>query len=219
MRVIKALAAQQRLSRPAPPPGLRRVPELPGRGAESSPRGPDGLPERRHGREQGGAGPGLRPLRDALIPAGLVRDRGPGIEGDRGEPGRLRQARPDLPTGPVYRYDCGRYRGQPMVRRGERRRALGDLPGPRRTAGGRAGPADRAAVAVPGHRQGRGNQESGPALLHPVRVGPLLRPHAADRPARRRDRVRRAAAGGRCRDRGDRRQPHPGRPRRGPRAR
>ena len=37
-----------------------------GGGAEGGPRGPDGLPERRRGREQGGAHRGVRPVRGAL---------------------------------------------------------------------------------------------------------------------------------------------------------
>ena len=36
------------------------------------------------------------------VPAGLVRGRRPGVEGDRGEPGRLCQAGPDRPAGPVH---------------------------------------------------------------------------------------------------------------------
>ena len=59
-------------------------------------RRPDGLPEGRGGRQRGRADRGLRPVRHPLrVPAGLLRGRRPGVEGDRGEPGRLRQGRPD----------------------------------------------------------------------------------------------------------------------------
>ena len=60
---------------------------------EGRARRPDGLPEGRRGRERGGADPGLCPVRDPLpVPARLLRGRRPGVQGDRGEPRRLRQA-------------------------------------------------------------------------------------------------------------------------------
>ena len=53
---------------------------------------PDGLPEGWRGRQRGGADRGLRAVRHALrVPARLLRGRRPGVQGDRGEPGRLRQ--------------------------------------------------------------------------------------------------------------------------------
>ena len=43
----------------------------------------------------------VRPVRRALrVPAGLLRGRGPGVEGDRGEPGRLCQADLMVPQAP-----------------------------------------------------------------------------------------------------------------------
>ena len=56
-----------------------------------------------------------RPLR---VPAGLLRGRGPGIEGDRGEPRRLCQAGPDGAAGAVRRTWRPR---TPRRRRGARR--------------------------------------------------------------------------------------------------
>ena len=62
------------------------------RGAEVGAGRPDGLSEGRGGRQRGGADRGLRPLRHPLpVPAGLLRGQRPGVEGHRGEPGRLRQ--------------------------------------------------------------------------------------------------------------------------------
>ena len=60
---------------------------------------PDGLPEGRGGRQRGGPDPGLRPVRHPLpVPARLLPGRRPGVQGDRGEPGRLCQGRPDGPA-------------------------------------------------------------------------------------------------------------------------
>ena len=56
-----------------------------------------------------------RPLR---VPAGLLRGGGPGVEGDRGEPGRLCQGRPDDPAGTLRRTWRRRTR---RLRRGARR--------------------------------------------------------------------------------------------------
>ena len=51
--------------------------------------------------------PGLCPVRHPLrVPARLLRGRRPGVEGDRGEPGRLRQDRSDGPAAAV-RPTCG----------------------------------------------------------------------------------------------------------------
>ena len=86
----------------------------PRRGPGGGARRPDGLPEGRGGRERGGADPGLRAVRRPLrVPARLLRGRRPGVEGDRGEPGRLRQDRPDgpaAPTGPASRSPTWRRR-------------------------------------------------------------------------------------------------------------
>ena len=79
-----------------------------------------------------------------------------------------------VPQAPFTDLAAANVAARAVVHGGERRAALGDLRGPGGAAGCRAGPADRAAVAAPGHRQGRGDQESRPALVHPVRVSPLL---------------------------------------------
>ena len=47
----------------------------------------------------------------------------PGVEGDRGEPGRLCQGRPDGAAGAVRRLHRGERRGRGVVRRGQRRRS------------------------------------------------------------------------------------------------
>jgi len=85
----------------------------------------------------------------------------------------------------------------------------------RRAAGGRARPADRAAVAAAGDRQARRYPEGGPPVVRAVRVSPLLRARPADRRAGRRRRVGRPAAGHRHRDRRGRCQSCPGGPGRG----
>ena len=70
------------------------------RGAEDPPHRPHGVPEGRHGGRTGGPHAGLRALRHPLPdPAGLLRGGGPGLEGDRREPGRLREVRPHDPRG------------------------------------------------------------------------------------------------------------------------
>ena len=86
------------------------------------------------------------------VPAGFLRGRGPGIEGDRGAPGRLCQERPDGAAGPVRGPGGGERRGRGLVRRGQRRGPQRDLRGPGRAAGHRAGAAGPAAVAAGQHR-------------------------------------------------------------------
>ena len=76
-----------------------------------------------------------------LFPAGLVRGRRPRVEGHRGEPRRLCQAGLDRPAGPVHWYGRSQCGGPPSGVRRSTRRALGDLRGPGRAAGGRARPA------------------------------------------------------------------------------
>src|SRR4051794_32409985 len=74
------------------------------------------------------------------VPAGLLRGRGPGVEGHRGEPGRLCQGRPDDPAQsrrrPVERSRVesgpGQRPGSDVVRRSQRCDAFGDLRGPGR---------------------------------------------------------------------------------------
>ena len=94
---------------------------------------------------------GLRPVRHPLrVPARFLRGRGPGVEGDRGEPGRLCQARPDGPGSDALRPIMDR-RERPRPRRGAPRstpRSLGDLRGAGRAAGRRAAAARPAAVAA-----------------------------------------------------------------------
>ena len=53
--------------------------------------------------------------------AGLLRGQRPGVEGDRGAPGRLRQTRSAGAAGPVRRPGGGERRGPRLVRRGQRR--------------------------------------------------------------------------------------------------
>ena len=84
----------------------------------------------------------------------------------------------------------GERRGRGVVRRGQRRGALGDLRGAGRAAGHRAGAAGPAAVAAGQHRPA-GDPQGRPAVLRPVRLGPLLgagpahrRPGAAARRGR-----------------------------------
>ena len=103
--------------------------------------------------------PGLCPVRHPLpVPARLLRGRRPGVQGDGGEPGRLRQGRPDGPAAaerdpvPVDVDRAAQHRGRGVVRRGQRRDAFGDLRGPRRAAGRRAGAARAVAVAAAGAR-------------------------------------------------------------------
>ena len=110
---------------------------------------PDGLPEGRGGRQRGGADPGLRPVRHPLrVPARLLRGRRPGVEGDRGEPGRLRQGRPDGPLSSTttrgrVRVDLAGANAAAAAWCAEVNAAvaLGDLRGPGRAAGHRAGAA------------------------------------------------------------------------------
>ena len=128
----------------------------------------------------------VRALRRASrVPARLLRGRRPGVEGDRGEPGRLRQDRPDDPRPrrvrrPFTDLGGGEHRGRGVVCRGQRRGACGDLRGAGRAAGHRAGAAGPAAVAAGEHRQG-GDPQGRPALLCPVRLGALLGAGRADR--------------------------------------
>ena len=119
------------------------------------------------------------------VPARLLRGRRPGVEGDRGEPGRLRQDRPDDPRPrrvrrSVHRPRGGEHRGCGVVCRGQRRGACGDLRGAGRAAGHRAGAAGPAAVAAGQHRP-LGDPQGRPALVCPVRVGALLGAGRADR--------------------------------------
>ena len=117
----------------------------PGWGARCGARRPDGLPEGRGGREQGRAHRRLRAVRRApRVPARLLRGRRPGVEGDRGEPGRLRQDRPDDPrprrSGGRRSPTCrGEHRGRGVVCRGQRRGPLRDLRGAGRAAASSSG--------------------------------------------------------------------------------
>ena len=158
---------------------------------------------------------GVRAVRDALrVPAGLLRGRRPGIEGDRGEPGRLCQARPDGAAGTV-RGPGRRERGRGgVVRRGQRRRPQRDLRGPGRAAGHRAGAAGAVAVAAGQHRAA-GHPQGRPAVVRAVRLGPLLGARPADRHTGQAAHRRRAAAGHHDRHRRGRRRACPGRARRG----
>ena len=73
-----------------------RVLRDPRRGAQDGAGRPDGLPEGRGGRQRGGADGGVRAVRHALrVPARFLRGGRPGVERNRGAPGRLCQARPD----------------------------------------------------------------------------------------------------------------------------
>ena len=146
---------------------------------------------------------GLRAVRHALrVPARLLRGRRPGVEGHRGEPGRLRQDRPDDPrrsTGPATRSPTSRRR-TPRPRRGVSRSTPRCTP---RSARSRPSgwsssgscwpplPSLRAGIGRVGDPQGR------PALVCPVRVGPLLGAGPADR--RRRSRLRVETTTGRWR--------------------
>ena len=132
----------------------------------------------------------VRALRRApRVPARLLRGRRPGVEGHRGEPGRLRQDRPDDPRPrrvrrrAVHRPRGGEHRGRGVVCRGQRRGALGDLRGAGRAAGHRAGAAGPAAVAAGQHRP-VGDPQGRPALLCPVRLGALLGAGPAHRRSR-----------------------------------
>ncbi len=93
--------------------------------------GPDGLPQGGGGRQRGGADPGLPALGPPLrVPPGLLPGRGPGVQGDRGEPGRLRQGGSD---------DPGRHRSgtsRPRTRRpprGASRSTVSSTPRPARS--------------------------------------------------------------------------------------
>ena len=160
------------------PSASRSLGGVPGDGAGR----PDGLPEGRGGRQRGGAHRGLRAVRRALrVPARLLRGRRPGVEGHRGEPGRLRQDRPDGPAGTdgvggepfadvaaantaaaawcvevnaaVHSEICA----VPAERLVIERELLAPLPSLRAE-----------------HRAGVGDPQGRPALLCPVRLGPLL---------------------------------------------
>ena len=171
--------------------------EHPGRGPRRGAGRPDGLPEGRGGREQGRAHGRVRAFRRApRVPPRLLRGRRPGVEGDRGEPGRLRQDRPDDPRRrrvrrcAVHRPRGGERRCRGVVCRGQRRGALRDLRGAGRAAGHRAGAAGAAALAAGRHRP-VGDPQGRPALLCPVRLGALLGPgpvHRRPGPAARRPR-------------------------------
>ena len=68
------------------------------RRAEQGTHRPDGMPEGRHGRRAGDPHAGLRALRHPLrVPARLLRGGRPRVQGPGGEPGRLREVRPDDP--------------------------------------------------------------------------------------------------------------------------
>ena len=130
---------------------------------------------------------GLRAVRRALrVPPGLLRGRRPGVEGHRGEPGRLRQDRPDDPR-----------------RRRVRRRPFADVAAANAAAAAWCVEVNAAVhseiCAVPAERLiterellaplpslraeiGRaGDPQGRPARLRPVRLGPLLGADPADR--------------------------------------
>ena len=82
-----------------------------------------------------------------------------------------------------------------VVCRGQRRGALGDLRGPRRAAADRTRTAAAVAVATAADRGAVGDAQGRPAVVCPVRLGPLLGAHPADRHQRgRRGRSRCGAA-------------------------
>ena len=159
------------------------------RGAQDPAHRPHGVPEGRNGGRARDPDAGLRALRHPLRhPAGLLRGGGPGVQGHRREPGRLREVRPHDPRGAErHRPRRGQRQGRGVVRRGQRPGALGDLRRPRRAPRDRAPaarrlPSLRARIGKVVPAQGR------PAELCAVRLGPLLgahRPHRAHRSSSR----------------------------------
>ena len=95
---------------------------VPGEGAGR----PDGLPEGRRGRQRGR--PDRRTMCGSRRTTGSgptsARPHDPRVEGDRGEPGRLRQADLMVPQATVRRPGRRERRGRGVVRRGQRRGAL-----------------------------------------------------------------------------------------------
>ena len=148
------------------------------------------LPEGRGGRQRGRPDPGLRPVgRPLRVRPGLLPRPGPAIEGDRGEPVRLRPTRPGRPAahrGRDRRHGrwtceaantaaaawCAEVNAAvhseicavPDERLLAEREVLRPLPSLRLQIG-----------APPVHPQGR------PAVLRPVRLRPLLGADPADR--------------------------------------
>ena len=85
-----------------------------------------------------------------------------------------------VPQAPFGDLAAANAAGRGVVRRGQRRGPQRDLRGAGRAAGDRAGAARAAAVAAGQHRAA-GDPQGRPAVLRPVRVGPLLRAGPADR--------------------------------------
>ncbi len=120
---------------------------------------------------------------------GLLRGGRPAVQGDRGEPGRVRQGRPAAPRCSSARQavDASAAAGcwrtcrprtsarRGVVRRGQRRGALGDRRGPGRAAGHRAGAADRAAVAAARDRRRRGDPQGRQAVVRSGSARPATR--------------------------------------------
>ena len=158
----------------------------PRRGPETGAGRSDGLPEGRRGRERGGPHRGLCAVRVPLpVPARLLRGRRPGVQGHRGEPGRLRQDRPDDPGADGS--------GDPFADLGAANTAAAAWCAEVNAAVHSeicAVPAERLAIerellaALPSLRAEIGqvdDPQGRPALLRPVRLGALLGPDPADR--------------------------------------
>ena len=150
--------------------------------------------------------PGVPRLRAPLrLPARLLRGCGPGVQGRRRAPGRVRQGRPRDPGHAVHR-PRGRQRGGGrLVRRGQRPGPRRDIRGAGRAPHSRGCRARQPALAAPGSGPDRGAHGRPPAD-RPLRLGPLQRARRLHRdPGRapgRRGRTRRL-----CRRRRDRAAP------------
>ena len=121
-----------------------------GRGAERS----DGRPARQPGRRAGGAPSRLRALRRPLRLSPRLLPRGrPGVQGSGRAPDGLRPARSGRTRRPLHRSRAGQRRRPILVRRGERRAALGDRRDPGRAPGRRGRAPSPAARAARGARR------------------------------------------------------------------